>query len=157
MGFEGKFYVGLYDPDDPCTSQDDPRMVLAESIRNPKYSYKFDEVDVTLRKHRGTKAYQKGMLDISLSFSLPNMNDLPVEQIPADAALILMSLRDRHMPLTIIMLDKEFGEGIIGEFELLGGDKSEEDANVQEFEIEAKPSAAGRKVEWYVSPLPPTP
>jgi hypothetical protein len=75
------------------------------------------------------------------------MNDATV--IPADAALILQSLRSRHMPLTIIMLDKEDGEGIIGDFELLGGDKSEEDENVQEFEIEAKPSAAGRKVEWY--------
>jgi hypothetical protein len=46
------------------------------------------------------------------------------------------------------MLDEESGEGIIGDFELFGGDKSEEDDDLQAFEIEAKPSVAGRRVQW---------
>jgi hypothetical protein len=144
MGFEGKFYVGPKG----CKSPTDPGVILADSVRNPKYSYKYGDVDATLRRHMGTKAYMKGMLDVGVSFTLPNLKNDDGTR-PADTALILESMRERRQPLTIIMLDEEGGEGIIGDFELFGGDKSEEDENLQEWEIEAKPSAAGRKVEWY--------
>jgi len=128
MGFEGQFYVDG---------------VLAESIRNPKYSYQYSDVDATLRKHKGVKAYAKGMLDISVSFTLPN-----IKPRQPDAVIILAALKDRRKTVKIKMLDEEGGEGIEGDFILLGGDKSEEDENVQEWEIEAKPAAAGNPVEW---------
>jgi hypothetical protein len=50
------------------------------------------------------------------------------------------------------MIDETGGEGPMGDFELFGGDKSEEDENLQAWEIEAKPSAAGRKLGWYTTP-----
>ena len=147
MGFEGDMYVGPAG----CTSHTDPKMVLAGSVRNPKYEYGYSEVDGTLRKHRGSKAVSKGMLDVAISFSLPNLIHDDGTR-PADTALILESLRSRRKPLTIIMLDKEGGEGPIGDFEIMSGSKSEEDESAQEFEIEAKPSAAGRRVDWYKAP-----
>ena len=139
MGFQGQFYVGPKGSTDPST------MILADTVRNPKYTYQYGEVDATLRRHAGTKAYMKGLLDVSISFTLPIMQD---ESSPSHA-LILASLQSRKMPIAICMLDSEGGEGIIGDFELFGGDKSEEDENLQEFEVSAKPSAAGRKVEWF--------
>ena len=144
MGFEGKFYVG------PKGSTSPTGMILADSVRNPKYSYKYSEVDATLRRHEGVKAYMKGLLDVSISFTLPNLKNDNGGR-PADTALILESLKSRRQPIAICMLDEESGEGIIGDFELLGGDKSEEDENLQEWEVEAKPSASGRKVTWYES------
>ena len=144
MGFEGDMYIGPAG----CTSHTDPQMMLAGSIKDPKYTYGYSDVDATLRKHRGNKAYQKGILDVIISFTLPNLEHDDGTR-PADVALILASLRNRRMPLTIIMLDKTGGEGPIGDFEIFGGEKSEESENPQTFEIEAKPSVAGRAVAWY--------
>jgi hypothetical protein len=59
------------------------------------------------------------------------------------------------MPLTIIMLDKTGGEGPIGDFEIMSGNKAEEDESAQEFEIECKPSVAGRAVGWYTASATP--
>ena len=150
MGFEGDMYIGPAG----CTSHTDPQMMLAGSVKDPKYTYGYSDVDATLRKHRGNKAYQKGILDVIISFTLPNLEHDDGTR-PADVALILASLRNRRMPLTIIMLDKDGGEGPIGDFEIFGGDKSEESENAQEFEIEAKPSVAGRAVDWYTAPVTP--
>jgi len=144
MGFEGKFYVG------PKGSTGPSGMILAENVRNPKYSYKFSEVDATTRRHAGTKAYAKGMLDVEITFTLPNLKNDDGSR-PADLALIFSSLHDRRMPISICMLDEEGGEGILGDFEILGGDKSEEDEDIQNIEVTAKPSVGGRKVEWYPS------
>ena len=134
MGFEGAFYVG---PRGSNATQ------LAESIRNPKLTYTYSEVDVTTRKHKGTKAYQKGLLDVTITFTLPN-----IKPRTADAALIFASLMDRKQPIAIRMLDEPGGEGVFGDFELFGGDNSQEDENVQEWEITARPSSSGKPVEW---------
>jgi hypothetical protein len=151
MGFEGDLYVGPAG----CTSPTDPQMMLAGSIKDPKYSYGYSEVDATLRKHRGNKAYQKGLLDVSVSFTLLNLYDDDGKR-PADVALFLAALRSRRKPLTIIMLDKEGGEGIIGDFEVLSGDKSEGSEDAQAWDIECKPSvASSRKVDWYESSTTP--
>jgi len=139
MGFEGKFYVG------PAGSTSPANMTLADTVRNPKYSYKFSDVDATLRRHMGIKAYIKGMLDVTVSFTLPIM----INESSASHALITNALKSRRMPIAICMISDEDGEGIIGDFEVFGGDKSEEDENLQEFEVECKPSAAGRPVSWY--------
>lgn len=151
MGFEGNIYVGPAGK----TKPDDEGMMLADSIRNPKYGWKYTDVDGTLRRHRGVKAYIKGMLDVVVNFTLPNLKNDDGTR-PEDVALMLESLKNRRKPITIIMVDEEGGEGIIGDFELFGGDKSEEDENLQAWEIESKPSAAGRKVGWY-EPAPATP
>jgi hypothetical protein len=144
MGFEGKIYVGPAG----CTSPTESGMMLADSIRNPKYSWKYSDVDATLRRHNGVKAFIKGMLEVGINFTLPNLKNTDGTR-PSDVALMLQSLKERRCPITIIMIDEEDGEGIIGDFELFGGDKSEEDENLQAWDIEAKPSAAGRKVDWY--------
>jgi len=140
MGFEGAFYVGPRGG----TSPDAVAMILAECIRNPKLTYSYSEVDATLRRHQGVKAYQKGLLDVTITFTLVNLKPRT-----ADLALMLNSMLGRRQPITIIMLDEAGGEGIIGDFELFGGDKTEEDEDVQAWEITARPSAAGRKVQWY--------
>ena len=145
MGFDGKMYVG------PAGSTSISEMILAECVKDPKYSYKYDEVDATTRKHGGVKAVAKGILDISVSFTLPN-----VKSSAPDRALIMASLQSRRTPIAICMLDEEDGEGIFGDFELLGGDKSEEDASIQQFEVEAKPSVAGRPVKWTTDGAYPT-
>ena len=151
MGFEGDLYIGPAG----CTSHTDTQMILAGSIKDPKYTYGFSDVDATLRKHRGNKAYQKGILDVTISFSLPNLIHDDGTR-PADTALLLEALRSRRMPLTIIMLDREGGEGPIGDFEIFGGEKSEESENAQMFEIEAKPSvASNRAVDWYTATTTP--
>ncbi|MDR1493140.1 MAG: hypothetical protein LBT05_10515 [Planctomycetaceae bacterium] len=150
MGFEGKFYVGPSGKESPTASG----MILADSVRNPQYTWQYTDVDATLRRHNGIKAYIKGMLDVSITFTLPN-EKLASGSRSADAQLILDALRNRHTPITIIMLDVTGGEGLIGDFELFSGDKSEEDENLQEWTIEAKPSAAGRAVSWYETPSPP--
>ena len=54
------------------------------------------------------------------------------------------------------MLDEEDGEGPIGDFEILGGDKNEEEGNMQEIEVEAQPSVAGRPVRWTTDGSYPT-
>ena len=144
MGFEGKFYVGPAG----CESPEDDGMVLADSIREPKYSYEYSDVDATLRRHEGVHAHMKGILDVEVSFALPNLKNDDGTR-PADTALILLSLRDRHLPLTVIMIDEEGGEGIIGDFEFFGGEKTEADDDLQAWDIVARPSAAGRKVDWY--------
>ncbi len=147
MGFEGKIYVGPAGK----TSPKDEGMMLADSIRNPKYSWKYTDTDATLRRHGGVKAFIKGMLEVVVNFELPNLKNNDGTR-PADIALMLHSLKNRRAPITIIMVDEEDGEGIIGDFELFGGDKSEEDENLQAWDVEAKPSAAGRKVGWYEPP-----
>jgi hypothetical protein len=147
MGFQGKFYVGPKG----CTSHTAVGMVLAENVRNPSYSYSFSDVDATTRRHMGTKAYAKGMLDVEITFTLPNLKNDDGTR-PADLALIFASLQSRRMPLTIIMLDEDGGEGPIGDFEILGGEKSEEDEDIQNIEVTAKPSVGGRRVEWYSAP-----
>jgi hypothetical protein len=151
MGFEGKMYVGPAGK----TSPNDTGMVLADSIKDPQYSYQYSEVDATLRRNNGRKAYQKGILDVSISFTLPNEVTTGSNRT-ADSQLILNSLRNRHQPITIIMLDHDGGEGLIGDFELFSGDKSEEGENLQEWTIEAKPSVEGRPVDWYETPTSET-
>ena len=142
MGFEGKIYVG------PAGSRSPDSMILADSIRNPKYSWKYSDVDATLRRHQGVKAFIKGMLEVAINFTLPNLKNEDGSR-PPDIALMLESLKERRKPIAILMIDEEDGEGIVGDFELFGGDKSEEDENLQAWDIEAKPSAAGKKVQWY--------
>ena len=137
MGFEGAMYVA------PRGATSTSGMTLAGSVKNPKVTYSYDEVDASLRRHRGLKVVQKGMLDITINFTLPN-----IKPRSADAALIFASMMDRRQPISICMLDEEGGEGFIGDFELLGGDKSEENENAQEWEITAKPSAVGNGVRW---------
>jgi hypothetical protein len=129
-------------------------MMLADSIRNPKYSWGYSEVDATLRRHEGAKAYMKGMLEVSISFTLPNEKNTDGTR-PPDTTLLLKAMRERHYPITIIMVDEANGEGPVGDFELFGGDKSEEDENLQAWEIDAKPAGAGRKVDWYTTPAEP--
>lgn len=151
MGFEGEIYIGPPGKSSPK----DEGMILADIIRNPKYSLKYTDVDATLRRHKGTKAYIKGMLDLTINFTLPNLKKLADKSRSPDVALLLTSLRERRSPLTIIMVDEEGGEGPMGDFELFGGDKSEEDENLQEWQVEAKPSAAGRQVGWYTPTTTP--
>ena len=143
MGFEGKIYVG------PRGTTTLTNMILLEDVKDPTYTYKFDEVEVNTRRHGGNKVYAKGMRDIGISFTLPNIKPAG----PA-VALVLQALHNRRMPIAIAMLDEENGEGPFGDFEILGGDKAEDGSSMQELSVEAKPSVAGRKVGWYTPSNP---
>ena len=122
-------------------------MMLLEDVSNVKYTYKFDEVPMSIRKHKGNKVVAKGALDVGVSFTLPN-----IKPRSAAAALVYQALHSRRMPIAICMLDEAGGEGPFGDFEILGGDKNEEQESAQEIEVEAKPAAVGRKVEWFTAP-----
>jgi hypothetical protein len=148
MGFEGVIYIGPAGK----TAINDTSMILADSIREPKYSVEYSDVDATMRKHQGIKAHMKGILDFEITFTLPNLKNSDGTR-PTDTALILSSLQARQMPLTIFMLDEASGEGIMGDFEIFGGNKTEADEDVQAWEITARPSAAGRHVTWYTTPV----
>ena len=115
MGFEGKIYVG------PRGTTSLTNMILLEDVKDPTYTYKFDEVEVNTRRHGGNKVYAKGLKDVGISFTLPNIKPAG----PA-VALVLQALHNRRMPIAIAMLDEEGGEGPFGDFEILGGDKAEE-------------------------------
>ena len=125
MGFEGKFMVG------PPTGA----MTELTEVRDPSIEITYTEVDVTTRRQRGMKAYQKGLKDVTVKFTLP-IFDPP----SAAAAIVLNSLQERRSPLKIEM--ESDGIGFNGLFELFSASKSEEGDNVQAWEITAKPSAA---------------
>jgi hypothetical protein len=148
IGFEGKMYIGPAGKESPT----DTGMILAENIKDPSFTYGFTDIEATLRRHQGTKAYAKGELDIEITFNMPDVKDPDQARAP-DTAILLESLKNRKSPITIIMLDETGGEGIIGDFELFSGDKSEENDDQQAFDVTAKPSAAGRGAWWYEPPV----
>jgi hypothetical protein len=144
MGFEGAFYVG------PRGTSTLTGMILLEDVHSVKYTHKFDEVEIPTRKHKGNKAYAKGKRDWGVSFTLPVMKP------PSPAvALILAALHDRRMPIAICILDEKGGEGPFGDYEIFGGDMSQNDDGIDEMEVEAKPSGVGRPVEWFQAPKTP--
>jgi hypothetical protein len=145
-GFEGKLYIA--DIQYQCTIHTDTHVLLAEKIREPKYSYQYANIDATMRVHKGTKAYTKGVLDISIAFTLPIVKN-DNGSYPTDTALMMECLLNRNKPITIFMLDEQNGKGIWGDFELYGGEKSEADDDLQAWDVTAYPSAVGRGVDKY--------
>ena len=137
MGFEAAMYVG------PRGSESPAGMVLADSVRNVSLESTFTEVDVTLRRHKGMNAYQKGLQDMTITFTLPT-----IKPRTADAALIFNAMRNRRSPIAICILDEEDGEGFIGDFELFGGTNNQEDDDIQNWEITARPAASGKPPKW---------
>lgn len=143
LGFEGRVYVGA------AGSGDSPAALTeAVNIRNVKYGWSFGEVDATLKKHRDKKAYLKGMADCVITFDLANVEDENGAK-EADVALILEAARNRNAPIRVIMVDKESGEGPMGDFEVWAGEVSMNEEELQVFPCTLKPYAGANPVEWY--------
>ncbi|MDR1478141.1 MAG: hypothetical protein LBJ00_04290 [Planctomycetaceae bacterium] len=151
MGFEGKMYIAL-----GLGITDTKNMTEFEHVKDPKIGIAFDDVEVTLRIHKGVKAYEKGLVDYPISFSCPNVKDVTIlnnitsYSEPEDIGIIKTALFARHQPISIMMVDPD-GDGFVGDYYVFTGDKTEEAADAQQFECEAKPSGVGKGVKRLIN------
>jgi hypothetical protein len=157
MGFEGNIYIGPAG----STLHTATGVVLFKNIKDPKIKSSYEEVDATMRRHRGDKAYLHGMRDIEVSFTMFNIKDI-VETInvdgevtdteikrPADVQLAYDAMFTRNKAVTLFLIDKAGGEGFYGDALLFADEKKEESGEVQQWEVKAKPSAHGTGFHTY--------
>jgi hypothetical protein len=152
MGFEGKLYVG--EPGSIYISE----MILCKNIKDVKITpAEFEEIDATLRRHGGNKAYLKGVKDIKISFTLANMITQTTtseegvitdesEDHPEDVKKILEALYSRKKAVTFLAIPKVNGKGLRGDFLVFGKEKTEGEDEAQVWECEAKPAAFGSNI-----------
>ena len=150
-GFEGDIYIAAAGT---TPTPGAAGTIKLEHIREVTYTWGYGESDSQVRKHKGVKTYAKGSLDISINFTLVNMMIPPETQggaftRPPDVERVLEALRNRHDPISILMLDKDDGEGPCGDIEIFAGDKAEGDEDLQSWAITARPTVEGRGVGWY--------
>jgi hypothetical protein len=144
MDFEGKMYVGASGAAAPTD------LILAENIRNVKIAYNDAEVDATLRRHEGNKAYVRGVRDFSVTLDLANIKNDDGTR-PADIQFFLDSLNNRRKMFTAFFLDEAGGEGPFGDFICFFGDGNDGDEEAGKWSLTLRPAAFGRKVDWYTT------
>jgi hypothetical protein len=147
MNFEGKLYVG-----DPG-KENITGLILVQNVRNVKISYNDAEVDATLRRHEGNKAYVRGVRDFSATMDLANIKNDDGTR-PADIQFFLNSFQSRRKMFSAFFLDEENGEGPCGDFICFFGDGGDGDEEADKWSMTLRPAAFGRKVEWYKTPTP---
>jgi hypothetical protein len=159
LNFEGKLYIAPYSSTSPITSPYasvtenggftlNTGAILAANIRNPQIHYADTEIDATLRRHLGNKAYVRGMRDFNATLELANLK-LDNGTRPPDVALLLSALNDRRKLITAFFIDEELGEGPFGDFLLFFGDGGGEDDGVNMWNITMRPAAFGRALDWH--------
>ena len=158
MGFEGNMYVGAAGSGATSSSG----MTLAENVSELKLPApgSYGEVEHTLKKHKGQKAYQKGMRDWIINFSVskervtttttssdnPPVTTTTTSYAP-DVQMILDALHSRT-PIHLLLEDFEGGEGPVGDFLLFGSEYSGSGEEAQIVPIVAKPYAGAPAVQW---------
>lgn len=126
-------------------------MILAENIRNVKIAFADAEVDATLRRHKGNKAYLRGVRDFSAALDLANIKNDDGTR-PADIQFLLNSRSSRRTMFTAFFLDEENGEGPFGDFIAFFGDGGDGDDEADKWSITLRPAAFGRALDWYNTP-----
>ena len=150
MNFEGKLYVGASGAAAPTA------LILVENVRNVKLSYSDAEVDATLRRHEGNKAYVRGVRDFSATMDLANIKNDDGTR-PEDIQFFLDRFHDRRLMFSAFFLDEEGGEGPFGDFICFFGDGGDGDEDLDKWSLTLRPAGFGRKVDWYKTPAPAPP
>jgi hypothetical protein len=144
MNFEGKLYIGPAEAQSPTGTG----MILAENIRNVQIQYNDAEVDATLRRHEGNKAYVRGVRDFSATLDLANIKNEDGTR-PADIAFLLNARDSRRFMFSAFFLDENNGEGPFGDFIAFFGNGGEGDEDADKWSLTLRPAAFGRKLDWY--------
>jgi hypothetical protein len=148
MEFEGKMYVG------EAGATATTGLTLVENVKNVKLSYSDAEVDATLRRHEGNKAYIRGIRDFSVTLDLANIkNDNGTR--PADIQFFLSSMENRRYMFSAFFLDENGGEGPFGDFVCFFGDGNDNDEEGGKWSLTLRPAGFGRKLGWYKTPAEP--
>ena len=151
MAFEGNMYVGA--AGSGATSP--TGMTLAENVSELKLPApgSFGEVEHTLKKHKGQKAYLKGQRDWVLNFSVSKeytvttVDNVTTKSYAADVQMILNALQSRQ-PIHILLEDFEGGEGPVGDFLLFGSEYEGSGEGAQIIQVTAKPYAGAPAIQW---------
>ncbi len=149
MAFEGNMYIGAAGSGSISTTG----MTWAENISELKLPSpgSFGEVEHTLKKHKGQKAYQKGPRDWIISFNISKeyttttVDNVTTRSYASDVQMILNALQSRQ-PIHILLEDFEGGEGPVGDFLLFGSDYGDQDAQI--IPVVAKPYAGAPAIKW---------
>jgi hypothetical protein len=147
--WEGDMFIG----DPKGSRQSLAGLLRADNIADLKTSLgNFTELENTLKKHKGNKAYVKGMQDTIVTFvlSLEYIEGPGGTRVYApDVKMILDSMRTRNKPLLIILPRWEHGDGPAGTFEIWGSELPMAGDETQKISCTAKPYAGAEPVEWF--------
>ncbi|GHT42981.1 hypothetical protein FACS189443_6520 [Planctomycetales bacterium] len=166
MNFEGVLYLAPYSSSTPLVSPYGNSVntesetitlasgvIRAENVRNVKLSYSDTEVDATLRRHRGNKAYARGMRDFNATLDIANVKNSN-GTYPPDVALFLGSLDNRRKMFTAFFLDEELGTGPFGDFLVFFGDGGDGDDDIDKWSATLRPATFGRALDVFTTPQP---
>lgn len=147
MAFEGRIAFGAAGSDE----LDIDALTEGENVQEMKIPApgSYGEIEHTLKKHKGQKAYLKGLLDWILTFTMSKeyTEAAGVRTYAADVQLVLDALRSRE-PIHIVMADYEGGEGPAGDFLLFGSEYDGSGEAAQVISITAKPFAGAGPVKF---------
>lgn len=148
MAFEGQIYFG----EAGSGSVDKSTMTLGENIQELKLPApgSYGEVEHTLKKHQGAKAYLKGLLDWVLNFSISKEYAEGTDgerTYAADVQLVLDAARSRT-PIRILLEDYDGGEGPVGDFLIFASEYEGSGEAAQVISCTAKPYAGAGAVKW---------
>ena len=151
MAFEGNMYVGAAG----SGAISPTGMTLAENVSELKLPApgSFGEVEHTLKKHGGQKAYLKGQRDWVINFSVSKeyvettVDNVTTKSYADDVQMILDALQSRK-PIHLLLEDFEGGEGPCGDFLLFGSEYDGSGEAAQIVQVTAKPYAGAPAVKW---------
>ena len=148
MAFEGKMEVGS-----TIGTAGDSSLIVAENVSEIKVNIgSFSEVEHTLKKHGGVKAYLKGLREDQLTFtlSMEYTTNNGARTLASDVQIIMAALRSRT-PIRIRLSDYDGGEGPVGDWLLWGGEASLDGDEAQQIQVTAKPYAGSDAIKWHVN------
>lgn len=147
MAFEGEIFFGTAGSDTIDSSQ----MTQGENVSELKLPApgSYSEVEHTLKKHGGAKAYIKGLLDWVINFSISKeyTETNGTRTFAPDVQLVLDAAKSRK-PLRILLADYENGEGPVGDFLVFASEYDGSGDAAQIISCTAKPYAGAGAVQW---------
>lgn len=126
--------------------------VRAENIKELKVTpATFSELENTLKKHQGDKAYVKGQRDVQVTFTLsceysPGTGDS--REYAPDVQMILDAIAERNHPLCLFSITP-YGHGFVGDFLVFGGEVTQDGDEIMNIPCTCKPYAGAPPVERY--------
>lgn len=147
MAFDGDIYFGAAGSDELDVAQ----LTKGENVQDLKLPApgSYGEVEHTLKKHRGQKAYLKGVIDWILSFSISKeyTEAEGVKTYAPDVQLVLNAAKSR-LPLHIVLTDSDGGEGPAGDFLIFASEYEGSGEAAQIVPVTAKPYAGAAAIKW---------
>ena len=146
MAFEGKMEIGS-----TIGTAGDASLIEAENVSEIKVNIgTYTEIEHVLKKHKGAKAYLKGLREDQLTFTLSKeYTGTTTRTLAPDVQIVMNALRSRT-PIRIRLSDYDGGEGPVGDWVLWGDGTSLDGDEAQQISVTAKPYAGSDAIKWHV-------